>query len=192
MSTYQNMTTSHSAGLDLTLKNSWKVANLTTNFTLYYYKLNGGTFLINNVMAGEHDIEVIIKDRSSLSWNAKMSASFILPKNFNVELTGNYRSPKATAQGKTLGTFFMNLGAKKTFFDKKLALTLSVRDLLNSRQNKSETWDEDFYQYSESFWSGRTINLNVSYSFGNMKSKNKKGKNGIGGDDGADDMDMDF
>ena len=192
MSTYQNMTTSHSAGLDLTLKNSWKVANLTTNFTLYYYKLNGGTFLINNVMAGEHDIEVIIKDRSSLSWNAKMSASFILPKNFNVELTGNYRSPKATAQGKTLGTFFMNLGAKKTFFDKRLALTLSVRDLLNSRQNKSETWDEDFYQYSESFWSGRTINLNVSYSFGNMKSKNKKGKNSIGGDDGADDMDMDF
>ena len=88
--------------------------------------------MINNVMAGEHDIEVVVKDRSSLSWNAKMSASFILPKSFNVELTGNYRSPKATAQGKTLGTFFMNLGAKKTFFDKKLVVEKTMNAIFES------------------------------------------------------------
>lgn len=175
MNTYENMSTSHSTGLELILKNHWKYVDLSSNVNFYYYKLTGGDFTVHNAESAS-DIDIHVDDRHSWSWTAKISSTFILPKNISMELTGNYRSPKATAQGKTLNTYFVNFGAKKSFFDKKLNLTLSVRDILNSRKRKSETWDDDFYQYSETTWNGRSINLNVSYTFGNMKKKAKKGK----------------
>ena len=97
-----------------------------------------------------------------------------LPKDFSFQANGSYRSPRATAQGKSLADYFVNLGLKKSFLQKKLSLTLSVRDLLGSRKRRSETWDDNFYQFSESTFNGRTINLNISYSFGNMGKPNKK------------------
>lgn len=189
MNTYANMAKSHSTGLELILKDNWKYVNLNTNFNLYYYKLQGGNFMVHSFEAGDDEIPVHIKGRSSFSWSAKVSSTFILPKNFTIELSGNYRSRKATAQGKTMGTYIVNLGAKKSLFDKRLNFTLSVRDLFDSRNRESETWSDDFYQYSESRYSGRTINFNVSYNFGNLK-KSKKSK--IGGGDDDLDIDDDF
>ncbi len=192
MSTYENMATSHSSGLNLLLKDHWKVVDLTTSVNVFYYLLKGGTFWVNNPQAGENGVEVDIDDRHSFSWSAQLSATFILPQNITMELTGNYRSPKVTAQGKSLSDYYVNFGAKKTFFDKKLSVSLSVRDLLDSRRRKSETWDDDFYLYSESWWSGRTVNLNVSYSFGNMKKKKKdKKKNKISDSSSSSDSDFD-
>ena len=187
ISTYANLTTSHSTGLELILKDHWKVVGLTTNVNLYYYKLNGGEFNINTTMNGSvSDVSVTIDDKQSFSWTAQVAADFSLPKDFNLQVTGNYRSPRVTAQGKSLSNYFINLGLKKPFLDKRLVATLSVRDLLNSRKRKSETWDDDFYQYSESSWSGRTINFNLTYNFGNMKAKKDK-KNGADTSTSSDD-----
>lgn len=177
ISTFANITTSHSTGLELILKNRWNVVGLTSNVNLYYYKLNGGIFDVTTNFGGNlTDVEVEIDDRQSFSWSAQMSADFSLPKDFSLQVTGNYQSPRATAQGKSLSTYYVNMGLKKPFLQKKLVATLSVRDLLNSRKRKSETWADDFYQYSESFWSGRMINFNLTYNFGNMSSKKKGNK----------------
>ncbi len=171
ISTRANMTTSHSTGLELILKNRFKYFNLTTNVNLYYYKLNGGSF---DVESFDGVKLATINDRESFSWTAQITADVPLPKDFTFQANGSYRSPRATAQGKSLADYFVNLGLKKSFLQKKLSLTLSVRDLLGSRKRRSETWDDNFYQFSESTFNGRTINLNISYSFGNMGKPNKK------------------
>lgn len=180
MNTFANMTTSHSTGLELIMKNNWKSLSLTSNVNMYYYKLNGGDFVVNSKQNGSlSEVEVSIDDRESFSWTAQLSADFSLPKDFNLQLTGNYRSPRATAQGKSLSSYFVNMGLKKPFLKKKLVATISVRDLLNSRKWKSETWNDTFYQYSESSWSGRMLNFNLTYNFGNMsKTNSKKNTNG--------------
>ncbi len=180
VNTFANMTTSHSTGLELILKNNWKVVTLTSNLNMYYYRLKGGLFDVNSKLNETlTTIEVAIDDRESFSWTAQLSADFSLPKDFNLQVTGNYRSPRATAQGKSLSVYFVNMGLKKPFLKKKLIATISVRDLLNSRKWKSETWSDAFYQYSESSWSGRMLNFNLTYNFGNMSKKNgKKNTNG--------------
>lgn len=187
LSTRANMTTSHSTGLELILKNRFKYFNLTTNVNLYYYKLNGGSF---DVESFDGVKLATIKERQSFSWTAQITADVPLPKDFTFQANGSYRSPRATAQGKSLADYFVNLGLKKSFLKKKLSLTLSVRDLLGSRKRRSETWDDNFYQFSESSFNGRTINLNVSYSFGNMGKdarKDSKGDPSRGGmEDDAD------
>ena len=179
VSTRANMTNSHSTGLELILKDSWKVVSLTNNVNLYYYKLSGGDFKLTTVYDGKaENVSVTIKDRESFSWSAKTSADFALPKSFSLQVTGDYLSPKATAQGKTLSTYFFNAGIKRAFLQKKLVATLTMRDITDSRKRRSETWNDTFYQLSENRWSGRTLNLNVTYNFGSNYKKNDKKERG--------------
>lgn len=175
-STRANLATSHSGGLELILKNSFKIVNLTYNVNLYGYALKGGDFNVNTVVPGEGMLnkKVTIEDKSNFSWSGQISADFSLPKSFRFQATGNYRSPRTVAQGKMLHNYNINLGLKKPFFKNKLTASLAVRDLLNSRKRRSETWDDTFYEKSEFRFSGRTINLTLSYNFGNF-SANKKG-----------------
>lgn len=175
-STRANLATAHSSGLELILKNRFKVVSLTYNANLYFYALKGGDFNVTTVMPGQGIIEreVTIKDKSDFSWAGQISADFSLPADFRLQASGNYRSARATAQGKSLHNYNINLGLKRSFFNQKLAATLAVRDLLNSRKRRSETWDETFYQESEFKFSGRTLSLNLSYNFGSTSSKNKK------------------
>lgn len=179
-STRANLATSHSGGLELILKNNFKVVNLTYNVNLYAYALKGGVFDVSTVIPGEgiFDKEVTIQDRSSFSWTGQLSADFTLPKAIRLQVTGNYRSPSTAAQGKNLHNYSVNLGLRRSFLNQKLTVSLAVRDLLNSRKRSSETWDDNFYQKSEFSFSGRTFNLNLSYNFGNLKGKDKKGKEG--------------
>lgn len=179
-STRANLATSHSGGLELILKNSFKIVNLTYNVNLYAYALKGGVFNVSTVIPGEgiFDREVTIQDRSNFSWTGQISADFTLPKAIRFQATGNYRSPSTAAQGKNLHNYSVNLGLRKSFLNQKLTASLAVRDLLNSRKRGSETWDDTFYQKSEFSFSGRTFNLNLSYNFGNLKGKDRKMKEG--------------
>ena len=192
--TRANLATAHSGGLELILKNRFKVVSLTYNVNLYYYALKGGVFDVMTVMPGFGvvDKEVTIKDRSNFSWSGQLSADFSLPKSIKLQASGNYRSPRSTAQGKMLHDYNVNLGLKKSFFSQKLSATLSVRDLLNSRKRRSETWDDTFYQLSEFKFSGRTISLNLAYNFGNLNSKSSKSRDGDGNGavEEADDFDF--
>ncbi len=178
--TRANLATAHSGGLELILKNRFKIVSLTYNVNLYYYALKGGVFDVSTVMPGQGIIEkeVTIKDRDNFSWAGQLSADFSLPKAIKLQASGNYRSPRSTAQGKMLHNYNVNMGLKRSFFAQKLAVTLSVRDLLNSRKRRSETWDDTFYQKSEFKFSGRTLTLNLSYNFGNLTSKGPKNKDG--------------
>ncbi len=192
--TRANLATSHAGGLELILKNRFKAVSLTYNVNLYYYALKGGIFDVTTVMPGFGVInkEVTIQDRSNFSWSGQLSADFSLPKAIKLQASGNYRSPRSTAQGKMLHNYNVNLGLKKSFFSQKLSATLSVRDLLNSRKRRSETWDDSFYQKSEFKFSGRTISLNLAYNFGNL-SKNSKSKDGNGKEGSVEeDDDIDF
>ncbi len=179
-STRANLATSHSGGLELIMKNNFKVVNLTYNINLYAYALKGGLFNVSTVIPGEgiFDKEVTIEDKSNFSWTGQITADFTLPKSIRLQATGNYRSKIKTAQGSNLHNYSVNLGLRKSFLNQKLTASLAVRDLLNSRKRRSVTESDDFFQESEFFFSGRTFNLNLSYNFGNLKSKDKKGKEG--------------
>ena len=58
-----------------------------------------------------------------------------------------------------------------------------ARDILNSRGRKSERWSDNFYEYSENQWHGRTIGLTVTYNFGNMKPKRRPMRENMSGGD---------
>jgi hypothetical protein len=70
--------------------------------------------------------------------------------------------------------YSIDLGLRKTFDDKKYAIALNVRDLLDSRKWETVTSGTGFTREQKNWRSGRTVSLTFTYSFGNMKAKKQK------------------
>ena len=192
--TYGNLSSSYSDGLELIAKNHIKFITLTSNLNFYYTKLNGGSLTINSI---DHTSNLIsaqtvhVSDNSSLSWTGKMNADLDLPWKLQGQISANYLSPVARTQGRSHHVFTMNAGLKRSFCDRKLTASVSVRDLFDSFRFKNSTCDSNFDQESSFYRGGRTFYLNLTYNFGNMGGSKKNSKNRKGDDGGTDIEEMD-
>ncbi|MEI6554642.1 MAG: TonB-dependent receptor [Paludibacter sp.] len=165
-STFANVTKSQNAGLELISKNRlFKILNLTSSLNLYYSKLDSSTYI------NKYNSAIAILEQSNFSWSANIMANFMLSKTFSGQITAEYESPQLIAQGTRNAQYSVDLGVRQTFLDRKLSVSLNVRDLLNSDRDHSITSGVGFYQNSSSYFHGRMAMLTVSYNFGNMKPK---------------------
>lgn len=170
--TTMNVTKNLSTGIEMVLKNKlFKIVDLTTTFNAYYYKIDGFSFDIDGqTVTGDED--------HNFSWTGRMMASVRLPYNLSVQLSGNYRSRQVVTQGYRKPMYGMDLGIRKTFFDKQLAISVNVRDLLDSRHFEVFTSSDTFTRHQRNWRGGRRANISITWNFGNMKKKPQKGEEG--------------
>ncbi|MEG1586655.1 MAG: outer membrane beta-barrel family protein [Bacteroidales bacterium] len=170
--TYDNVTDSRRAGMELVGKNrlfGW--LDLTSTVNLYYYKMNGFDYRYN-------DQQTHYKGNEDFSWDARVIANAMLPWNLSLQITGNYNSATYTPQGKNFESYWLDAGIRRSFLERRLSVAITGRDLLDSRKRKSYTYGDNFFQTSTSQWGGRQVGISISYNFGNMKSAKKKQRNG--------------
>lgn len=171
-STSMNVAKSLSTGLEVTLKdNFFRILDLTTSANAYYYKLNGFTYDIDGqTVTGNAD--------HNFTWNARMTASLMLPYDISVQATGRYRSRQVITQGYRPANCSVDLGARKNFFNKLITLSVNCRDLLNSRKWESYTSGENFTRHQINRRAGRTVSFTLTWNFGNMKQKRQPKRDG--------------
>lgn len=191
--TFENISRRQSAGLELVSKNKiTKWFNLTTTVNGYYSAMDNVYYDTN--LDGTPDL--LYNAQQSFSWNARIMANFIIPKGFSAQLTARYNSPDVVAQGRTTHRYTADIGIRKSFLDRTLNLSLSVRDILNSRKWANTTYGDNFWQYSEWAPQGTMFSLNLSYNFGNHGINKKKTSaqrnDGTIGTDNVSDEGMDF
>lgn len=162
--TFENVASEKSAGLEIIGKNRlFKKLDLTTTLNLFYYKLDGFRYTINNQeITGEAD--------ENFSWNARMTASMILPWGITMQATGRYNAKRVVAQGHREPNYSFDCGLRKSF-NKHWSLSMNIRDILDSRGWHTVTGDRNFYRDSENRHGGRRFGMTLTYSFGNMKAK---------------------
>ena len=176
-STSMNVTKSVSSGLEMVLKNQiCNILNITTTANAYYYRLDGFRYEIDGQ-------EVTGEGNSSFTWNARMQAALVLPYDISLQLTGRYRSREVLSQGFSKSNISLDFGARKTMFNKKLTLALNCRDILNTRCFETYTSGETFTRYQKRRRNGRTLNMTLTWNFGNMKAKKMKRDNDENGTD---------
>lgn len=169
-STFENVSKSQSAGMELVGKNRlFRMLDLTTTVNLFYYKLDGFTFSPQNSMQ-----EVTGESNENFTWNARTMANISLPLGISLQLTGSYNSRQVIAQGTMDANWAIDAGLRKSFADNKFSIAVSARDIFNSRKWKTHTEGSSFRQTSESWWGGRYIGATVSWNFGNLKSKRRQ------------------
>ncbi|MFL5787262.1 MAG: outer membrane beta-barrel protein [Flavisolibacter sp.] len=191
--TYVNANSSYSYGGELTsinYINKWW--DVTSNVNVYNSQIN-----IANVKDAPQ--------QSALwSWFGKINNNFKLPKNFTVQLSGNYQSktnlpisqgqqgfgPPQQSQSASQGyirSFYTVDGAiKKTFLKNNAgALTLSFSDIFRTRIQNQHSESLVFIQDYSRLNNPQNIRLTFSFRFGKMdmslfKRKNMN-SNGMGG-----------
>ncbi len=112
------------------------------------------------------------------AFNTKLLSNFYLPKNINVQLSGNYRSPRILAQGEISEVYSADLAVSKKIMKDKGTLTLRVRDIFNTREYSFITEGENFYQESNRKRQSQSIQLGFSYRFGKFRNMGSKRMNG--------------
>ncbi len=163
--TSQNLNKDFALGGELMVNLKFvKWFGLNASLDLYHYRLEG-------------NVQGATVAANSTNWSGRMTASFNLKHNFRLQLMGIYRSPTATAQGTRKGFFYSNFAVRKDFFKRKLSLTLSARDLLNTAHYESTASGSGFYSHSIFRREWPMVSLNLSYIINNYKQKRQKNTN---------------
>ena len=184
---YANANNSYTYGLELTGKNKLaKWWDITTNVNLF-----NATIKADNLPG--------TGDNSQFSWFAKINSNFKLPKNFSVQLSGDYQSktlvpinsggrggmfgggPQPTAQGYIKPIYGLDIAIKKDFLKNNAAsLTLQFSDILRTKKYETHAETAFFIQDNSRRRDPQVVRLNFSWRFGKFdvalfKRKNMKG-----------------
>ncbi len=194
INSYINANTSYTYGLELIGKNKvnawWDV---TANLNLFHATLNAGT-ITQGVSSNQ------------FSWFGKLNNNFKLPKNYSLQLTGDYQAktilpPSSSggsggrggfmgggfgqtigAQGYTKPFYGVDIAIKKEFLKNKAAsLTLQFSDIFRTRHFESHSESQYFIQDNERTRDPQMVRLNFNWRFGKIdvslfKRKNIKGE----------------
>lgn len=154
-----NLNTQNAYGIEWNLNYDfvrWMTYTLNLNF---YQAITDGEYEGENFHSNTKTME------------ARTSAKFKFPNIFDMQLSFNYFAPRETTQGRRNGMYYADLGLSRDVFKGKGTLTLSVRDLFNTRKYSGYTEGPDFYTESEFVWRNRQINLNFNYRINQQKPR---------------------
>ncbi len=190
VSTFVNANHSKAYGLEVTSSNTIsKWWSLTTNVNLYNSKING-----NNLQSNLNS--------ERLSWFGKLNNTFKLPKNYTIQLTGDYTSKTilppgrsgsggrgmfggnlSTANGYTDPVYGFDIAIKKDFLkDKSASVSVSMNDVLKTKVYKVHSQaniSSTFYsiQENERRRDPQIVRLSLNWRFGKFDASIFKRKN---------------
>ena len=111
-------------------------------------------------------------NRSSIGWDAKMSAEWRLSKSDEFQLNLNYSGRRLTAQGYRLPNYVANIGYRHEFKERNLAFVATVSDLFDSLKERTVIDTPILHDYLMRRRSSRIIYAGFVYTFGGpVKSK---------------------
>ncbi|ULQ54366.1 TonB-dependent receptor [Flavihumibacter fluvii] len=188
INTYTNANSSFVGGIELTSKTIfYKWWELNANLNLYTSKIN-------------IDDPNVVEQDNMFSYFFKLNNTFRLPKNFTVQLSGEYTSktilppggsgggnrfgggfmggPSNSAQGYVRPTYYVDLSVKYEFLkNKAAAVTLSWSDIFRTRVNDVHSESAFFIQDAFRRRDPQFLRLGFSYRFGKFDASLFKRKN---------------
>jgi outer membrane cobalamin receptor len=159
--TSMNITKSYNYGLELIIDQEitkwWKVnvsGNLFGNYT-------DGSAL------GASEVK-------TFNWDMKLTSTMTLPKDWNIQLSGQYQAPRTTIQGSSESQYFFDIALRKSLWEKRGSLSLRFSDIFNTRRSINRTLTEDYFNYSYRKPYSQNITLTFTYRFGQAERKQEK------------------
>ncbi|MDB5279438.1 MAG: TonB-dependent receptor [Ferruginibacter sp.] len=190
ISSYVNASKTYTYGIELISRDQiTKAWDITSNFNLYQSTINAG-----NIPGGVNSNQV--------SWFGKLNNNFKLPKNYSIQLSGDYQSKTLIAGGGRGGDgggrfgggsqpstqgyikpfYGADIAIRKDFLKNNAAsLTLQFSDIFRTRLNSTHSESAYFIQDYDRRRDPQVLRLNFNWRFGKIdaslfKRKNIKGE----------------
>ncbi len=169
--TFRNIGRNNSAGLDGYL--SWTPSQVVR------FNLNGSVSYTDIRSAENAALR-----NSGFSGNGFGGLTLTLPKDFRLSANGGLFLNRIQLQTTQSAFYFYSFSAMKSFFSKKLDVSLNVLTPFHKyREFKSTTTGEGFVQQMVFRSTMRSIRLSLTYRFGDLKSSMKKVQRSITNED---------
>ena len=192
INTYENANYGYAYGGELTVKTSLKK----------WWDVTGNVNIYNSVINGTN-IQSDLTNKQ-LSWFGKLNTTIKIPKNFSIQLSGNYQSktalslnsggggrwgmfggggggggsPGSTVQGYFLPTYGLDAAVKKDFLKNKAAsITINFSDIFATRKSASYSETIFFTQNTSRVRDPQFFRVTFSYRFGKFDASLFKRKN---------------
>ncbi len=137
--------------------------NMNLNGSLYHYRV-------------ENNFKAEGSDETSTNYDISLTNSFDVAKYTRLQLDGNFVGPSVSTQGKVDAFFYVNLGVRQQFLNRRLTGTLSFRDVFGSARYVSDINTPSLQSHTRIKPSYPLITLSVSYTFNNFKIKSEQKK----------------
>ncbi|MDN3204588.1 TonB-dependent receptor domain-containing protein [Algoriphagus sediminis] len=148
---------------NLLFSESYGLEFIGTSEVNEWYSLNGGATFSRIVVDASNIGEEFTN--SGFTFNAKLNQDFKLPLGINFQLSANYESPQIQAQGQSLAVYFVDTSVQKSFFENRGSVTLSVRDIFDTRRYAGNALTDTFSQESFSKDETRILLVSARYNF---------------------------
>lgn len=170
-------TITYAIPLNLSSRDAYGVEFTVSKDIGNWWKINGNANFYRSMTEGQYQEQDLSNDTYTMS--ARVTSKMTLFGVLDYQISGMYRAPQEDTQGNRKAFYMIDMGLSKDVFKNKGTLTLNVRDLLNSRKWRSETFTENFYQESEFQWRARQVTLSFTYR---LNQKKERGRGNGGGD----------
>lgn len=173
---------------NLSVENAYGIEMNFTFDPLNWLSINGNANFYRAITEGsylpEGSINEINLDRDTYTASFRLNNKVQLGK-YNLQLSGWYRAPQETTQGSRKAMYSIDFGANRDVLKDNGTLTLSVRDLLNSRKYRGITETANRYEESVFQWRTRQVNLSFTYRINQKKQRERSrdGGDSFGGDE---------
>ncbi|WP_116127257.1 TonB-dependent receptor [Lewinella sp. IMCC34183] len=147
-----NLGTRNAYGVELNvnyeLLDWWR---LTTDLNVYTAKLSG------SYEGTDYSADIT-------SWNGRLNNVVDVTDRLQAQITFDYNAPQNTTQGRELATYALDVGASHDVLDGKGTLTLSGRDLFNTRVQRTIVDQANYRSTSDFQWrQARQVVLSFVY-----------------------------
>jgi outer membrane receptor protein involved in Fe transport len=112
--------------------------------------------------------------RSVVSWSGTGNANVTPWPATMLEVSANYRSARLTPQGEARPSFVLNVGAKQRLYRDRIALTLTVSDLLRTQRQETELDVAGIRQRVTTRRDSRIAYVGLTYHYGRPEKKKDK------------------
>jgi outer membrane receptor protein involved in Fe transport len=139
---------------------------------LEIWKLSGNAnFYQNSIEAYEGSLlfpyphTFAIVSSAENTWDAKLSNTFTINDNLEVQVTAVYFAPKNIPQGRQLSRSSIDFGITQKLFEGKGELSFSASDILNHFGIRQEIYGEGFTATYENYYETQVFRLGLKYKF---------------------------
>ncbi|MDX9757892.1 MAG: TonB-dependent receptor [Bacteroidota bacterium] len=175
--TVENVGQEFSTGVELMLNlDVLKVWDVYLLGNLFDYRIEGA-------LGGQDFAE------QRFTWNLRFNNTFKLMPGTMVQVNASYNSPSISAQGRVEGYAVTSLAVRQELFQRRLAVTLDISDVLGTAERESTFTGPDFSSYQYSLQDAPVVMLNLRWFINRaMNEKDQRGRNGGGQELGDDDF----
>lgn len=165
-----NIGTSDAVGVEVNVSHEFaKWYRVSGNFNFYRWEANGSVG------------DSISLGAQAVTFSTRISNNLKIKKLFDAQLNVNYRAPQNDTQGRRLSITSVDLGLSKDIWNNNGTISLSARDLFNSRKYRYTTELPTFYEEGTWQWrKGPQLVLTLNYR---LNQKKQRGERGAGGED---------